>query len=199
MRRAVWLVAVLLLALAAAGGILYWRAMADPVATEVSPEAAALAEEKLRALREDQEPVELSSVELSSLLRYRAPAWVAGAVGEPSVALSGDTLVLTGKVATERLPSHPDLDALRPMLPDSASVELTGTLRSRGAGEAELEVVEVELAGLPVPARYYPQVLERAGRRAQPGLGPNALAIRLPPGVGTARVQGGVLLLTPQS
>ncbi len=165
--------------------------------TEVSPEAAVFAEEKLERLRTGGEAVSLSSLEISSLLRYRAPVWATNAVGDPAVALSGDTLVLSGVFPTDRLPPHPELDRVRPMLPDSSRFEITGHVRPLSRGRAMVEVAEVEFAGIPIPARYYPELLRRLGRRDEPGLAPNAVALPLPQGVGSARVGDGLLILTP--
>jgi hypothetical protein len=172
-----------------------WAGESEPLV--ISPEAAAAAEEKLVRLREDGEPAVLSETEISSLLRFRSPAWASGAFREPTVRIAGDTLVLSGVVPTDRLPSHPDLDRVRPLLPDSSDVEVSARLRSIGPGRAALEIEEVEFAGLPVPRRLYGDVLDGLGRRAEPGLAPNAIALALPSGVGSARVQDGRLVLTP--
>ena len=167
----------------------------EPV--EVSPEAAALAEEKIQRLRDDGEPARLSEVELSSLLRYRSPVWLSERVHDPSVAMAGDTFRVSGKIATGELPSHPDLDRVRILLPDSSEVDVVGQVAGLPSGRVALEIQRVEFAGIPIPERYYPDVLQRFGRQDEPGLDPNALAIPLPQGVGGARVEGGYLILTP--
>lgn len=167
-----------------------------PEPVEVSPEAAASAEEKLRRLSEHGEEARLSDIELSSLLRYRSPGWAAGTIREPSVRMSGGDVVVTGIVPTDRLPSHPDLDRVRAFLPDSAAIEVTGQVREMESGRAAFEITSVDFAGLPVPERYFSEVLARVGRRDEPGLGPNAIAVRLPPRVTRVRVEGGYLILT---
>lgn len=175
-----------------------WRMwQGETVAVEISPEAAAQAEDKLERLREDGQEVSLSSTELSSLLRYRSPVWVTNTVGEPEIALAGDTLVLSGTVPTDQLPSHPQLEQVRPLLPDTSRFEIMGHVRPLGAGRAALEVSGVEFAGLPVPERFFPDLLRRIGRRDEPGLAQSALAVDLPPGVGSARVERGLLILSP--
>lgn len=200
-KRRGWLpgaVALGALVLAVAGWWLFrdlWGGRYVP--TEVSQEAAELAEAKLERLRTDGETVSLSAVELSSLLRFRSPQWVAGAVGEPSVAISGDTVILSGSIPTDRLPSHPELNAVRQFLPDSGQAVIRGQVSPRGTGRVTLRVLQVEYAGIPIPGRFYPQVLERIGRVDEPGLAPNAIVVRLPPGVGSARFQDGFLTLTP--
>jgi hypothetical protein len=57
--------------------------------------------------------------------------------------------------------------------------------------------MDVRFANIPIPAHLYPAALERIGRRPEPGLAPSALPIRLPEGVGGARVREGNLVLTP--
>src|SRR5215213_2525111 len=77
---------------------------------EVSPEAAAIAQEKLDRLRSEGDTARLSSVEVSSLLRYGGPGWLTQRVHEPSVEFASDTLRVGGTIATSELPSHPELD-----------------------------------------------------------------------------------------
>lgn len=193
---------LLLLVLVAAAGLGWWFRDSLPFlqqreATEVSPEAAAMAEAKLERLRSEQEPVSLSGIELSSLLRYRGDPWTRDLVQSPAIEMSGDTLRLSGTVATERLPAHPELDRVRGLLPDSARVEVTGGVTSSVAGRSVLDVHTVEFAGIPIPERFYPAILERLGGARGPGVPPTAMALPLPPGVGSARVEGGLLVLTP--
>lgn len=191
------LLAVLLLL----GGLAWWYRDQLPFGggerLEVSEEAAEKAEEKLARLRDEGEPVRLSSVELSSLLRYRTPAWAASAVSDPEIQMAGDTLWVAGTVPTDRIPPHPDLDRVRALLPDSARVELRGNVRSLGSGRAAIDVQQVEFAGIPIPERYYPPMLERLGRGGATGLGPSEMPLPLPPGITEARVEDGYLVLIP--
>jgi hypothetical protein len=121
-----------------------------------------------------------------------------GGVDEADVEMFGDTLVLSGTVATDRLPAHPELDRIRGLLPERSRIEITGPVcvRSR-TGRAALHIDQVQFAGIPIPSRYYPEVLERIGRSDEPGLEPSALTLRLPDGVSSARVEGGRMILTP--
>jgi hypothetical protein len=164
---------------------------------EVSPEAAAEAEAKLARMRADGQPVRLTSVELSSLLRYRGGEWAPAELREPEVQIAGDTLMVSALIPTDRIPSHPDLDRVRSLLPDSARVEVAGSVRSLGAGRAAMEVRQVEFAGIPIPERYYPPMLERIGRHDEPDLTPTEMGLQLPPGVSEVRVENGYLLLIP--
>ena len=193
-------IGLLLIALAAGASVLAWKrgwigGAEDPV--EVSPEAAAVAEQKLLALRDGGRTARLSGIELSSLLRYRSPQWVTNTVSDPGVEMTGDTLRITGTVATDQLPSHPELDAARAFLPDSSRIEVSGRVSSLPSGRVALLLTDVEVAGLPVPKRYYPRILERVGRKDEADLGENAVAVQLPAGVRSARIENGVLILTP--
>lgn len=167
----------------------------EPVA--VSPQAAASAQAKVEEVRAGGEAAQLSAVEITSLIRYRAPSRMLQIVREPTVQLAGDTVRLTGMVPTDRLPEHPDLDRVRMLLPDTARLVVRGTLRPLAAGKAALDVRSVEFAGIPIPARYYPAILERMGRGDAPGLAPASVGLTLPAGVGSARVEGGYLVLSP--
>jgi hypothetical protein len=167
----------------------------SPELVEVSPEAAASAETKIQALLDGGDEARLSDIELSSMLRYRTPDWAKTTIRDPSVRIDGDTVVLMGIVPTNRLPSHPDLDRIRMFLPDSADIEVTGTIRPLSEGRSAFEVTSVQFAGLPVPDRYYPEVLENIGREDEPGLSPSAVALALPEGVSSARVEDGQLIL----
>jgi hypothetical protein len=200
-RRPRW-IGVLLLALLVLLALGWWLSdrlerANDRAPTEVSIEAADEAERKLERVRTDREEVRLSPIELSSLFRYRAPLWAVSGVDDAGVEMHGDTLVLSGRVATDRLPSHPELDRIRPLLPESSTVEITGRMAPFQDGRAALRIDQVHFAGIPIPQRFYPEVLERIGRSDEPGLGPTALALRLPEGVSAARVEGGHLVLTP--
>jgi hypothetical protein len=177
-----------LLALVGRGG--------EPV--EVSPEAAALARGKIERLQTDGDTARLSSIEASSLLRYDGPGWLTQRVSEAGVEFSGDTVKVSGTIATSELPSHPELDRVRVLLPDSSRVQISGTLDPLASGRMAVDIDEVTFAGIPIPARYYPDVLARFGRQDEPGLAPSALAVPLPEGVGSARVEGGYLVLTPR-
>jgi hypothetical protein len=166
-------------------------------AVVVSPEAATLAQQKLDGLRAGGEPVRISSIEASSLLRYGGPAWVSDRVHDPLVEFAGDTVRVSGAIATSDLPSQPDLDKVKGLLPDTSKIVVTGKIQTLPSGRTALEIGGVTFAGIPIPERYYPQVLERFGRQDEPGLSPTALAVPLPPGVKSAHIEGGSLVLTP--
>lgn len=169
----------------------------EEVATVVSPAAAAQAEEKLTRLREEGDTVRLSEVEFTSLLRYRMGDRLPGDLEEPTVLFRGDTVRFKGRVPSDRLPETPELVQIRPFLPDTADVDITGQLRTLGPGRSALDIRRITFAQIPIPDRLYPRALERMGRRDEPGLPPSAFPFHLPEGVGAARVEGGFLILSP--
>jgi hypothetical protein len=202
-RRRGWLGGVLLLLLVV--GVAAWmfrdtllgRWAGEAQYSEVSEEAALSAEAKLERLRTRGDTVRLSEVELASLLRFRVADRYPDLLQNPSAGMAGDTLRVGARFPTERLPELQELERVRPFFPDTTRIDVAGRLRERGPGRAALEIDEVAVAGIPIPQRYYPSVLERLGRRDEPGLPANAMAFGLPEGVGSARVENGYLVLTP--
>ncbi|HEX8243528.1 MAG TPA: hypothetical protein VF541_08535 [Longimicrobium sp.] len=169
----------------------------EPVVTDVSQAAAESAEAKLARMRRSGDTIHLSGVEFTSYLRYRFQDQLANQLDAPSVQFSGDTLTLNGRLPTDRLPDTRELRAVRDFLPDTADVRLRGQLRSLGPGRAALRIENVSFAKVPVPHDVYPDALKRMGRRDEPGLGADEYPFRLPPGVASARVEGGELVLAP--
>jgi hypothetical protein len=165
--------------------------------TDVSAAAAASAEDKLERLRSEGVEARLSGAELTSLFLYRPHAWPIGTITPPRVWMSGDTLRLSAAVPTERMPSLPEIDAIRFFLPDTARVDVAGTLRSLGPRAVALEVASLEVAGMPIPARFHPLILDRLGGEDRPEPGSAIFVLPLPAGIRTARVEAGELILTP--
>ncbi len=174
---------------------------ADPAAAmQVSPEAAQAAETKLARMRSSGDTVHLSSVEFTSYLRYRFKDQFTDQLDAPTVQFTGDTLTLNGRFPTARLPDTRDVRALRDFLPDTADVKVRGQLRTLGPGRGAVRIETVSVAKVPVPRDVYINALRRVGGAAtapEPGLGRDEYPFRLPPGVGSARVEGGELVLGP--
>lgn len=201
-RRGPVLLLLLLLIAAVGGAGWYFRDVIPGLGTreqefaQVSPEAAAQAEAKLARLQQGDE-VRLDEVELTSLLRYRLQDRIPGPVNDAAVHLDGDTVRLTGRFPTDRLPASMGLGAARAFLPDTADVEVRGKLRTFASGRAAIEVSSVSFARVPVPEQFYPEALQRLGRRDEAGLGITEYPVALPAGVGSAQVVGGELVLAP--
>jgi hypothetical protein len=164
---------------------------------EVSQEAAAAAEEKLTALQAGGTEARLTGTELTSLFRFRPEIWSMGAVLQPQVRMNADTISIAGKVATAQLPPDPEIEAIRMLLPDTADVAVTGTMHPGQRGNATLEIFSMEVAGMPVPRRYYPMILERVGNGDAMSSDSATVTVPLPAEVSSARVENGELVLTP--
>jgi hypothetical protein len=165
--------------------------------TEVSEAAAESAEKKLERMRSSGDTIHLTGTEFTSYLRYRFHDQLASQLDAPTVAFSGDTLMLQGRLPTDRLPDTRELRGVREFLPDTAEVRLRGNLRTLGPGRAALRIGSVSVARVPVPHDVFPDALKRLGRADEPGLGADEYPFRLPPGVSSARVEAGELVLAP--
>ena len=172
-----------------------WAKPAPPM--EVSEEAADSAQAKLERLRAQREEVRLSDVEFTSLLRYRMQG-LAADLETPSVTFADSTLRLRGRFPTDRLPDTEEVNRIRTFLPDTAEVVVRGSIRTVEPGRAAVRVDNASFARIPIPAGEIPGVLERMGRGDQPGLAPEEYPFPLPPGVGSARVENGQLVLSPR-
>jgi hypothetical protein len=164
---------------------------------EVSPEAAAAAEEKLRRLQEDDVTARLTDVELTSYLRYRTGDVLAGVFHEPMVTFDDEQMRVAGRFPTENLPEAPELDRVRGLLPDTADIVVSGRLRTLPDGRAVFRVESASFARIPIPREMYERIFERMGRGDEPGLTADEFPFPLPNEVGAAAVEDGVLVLTP--
>lgn len=161
----------------------------------ISPAAASSAESKIQRLAGEGEEVRLSAAELTSLFRYRPEMWALGIVHEPTVEIDGQTLILRGSVPTDEIPPQPELESIRYLLPDTTDLAVAGTLGSAGPGTSVLEVASLEIAGMPIPSRLFPLILERLGRSER--LPPNTIELPLPDAMSSARIENGELVLSP--
>ena len=175
-----------------------WRRVrgGETVAEAPSPEVAERAEEKLADLGAGRsERVALSGVELQSLVLYSYGDLFPAFVREPRVDVEEGRLRLDARVPTDALGSLPGAAQAQALLPDTADVTIVADLLPLGDGRAALAVDEITAARIPVPSAMVPRLLERMGRVSEPGLPEDALAVRLPPGVGSAYMRGDSLIL----
>jgi len=163
----------------------------------VSAEAAEAAEEKFRRLESDGEEVSLSDVELTSLFQLSPETWSIGVVSSPIVRMRGDTIALSGLIDPADLPSEPALDAVRMILPDATRVDVSGRIDDFDGTNAVIEITSVDVAGLPFPSRYFPVIVQRLGLQVINGIPDGSFVLPLPAGIRSARVEGGLLILTP--
>ncbi len=169
----------------------------DGPTAQSSATAAESADEKLRLLLEEGEEIRLTPEEAASLFDAQLSGWIPPAFRRPGLGIGGDTLFLHAAVPTEHLPATSELDGIRRLLPDTAQVEIAGHLGPLEAGSAAFDVVRIRIARIPVPARYYPALLDQLGRTADERLGPSSVAMPLPHPMRSARVEAGRLVLTP--
>jgi len=136
-----------------------------------------------------------AEVELQSLLRYRYAGILPGFVDSARVELEAERVRLAGRVPLDKLPSGGALGEVAAVLPDTSELTLTGTLLPLGAGRVAFGVDQVTAARIPLPKRIIPAALARLGRRDEPGLPVDAIALRLPRGVNSAYIRNDSLVL----
>ena len=170
--------------------------------TELGPsvELAAVAENKLAALKSgESDAVALSQHELQSLLQYRYRQLLPAFVDSPRVKLEDGKIVVQARVPVERLPQLNELGEAAGFLPDTTEVGVTGTVLPLRAGRVALAVDQVRAARIPLPKRLVPGALRKLGRKDEPGLPADALALPLPPGADAAYVRGDSLVFLKNS
>ncbi|MGH7551881.1 MAG: hypothetical protein ACREMQ_02510 [Longimicrobiales bacterium] len=167
--------------------------LAMPPAPETSPELADEADRKLSGLAGGTRGhVALAEVEVQSLLRYRYAQLLPAFVDSLRIEFDGSRIRLRGRLPVDKLPRLGEAAAL---LPDTTEVTVTGQILPLEDGRIALAVDEVTAANIPLPRRFVPGALTRLGRRDEPGLPVDAVALPLPPGVGAAYVRNDSLVL----
>lgn len=165
-----------------------------------SPELAEIAQNKLAGLKAgESEAVALSENEIQSLLQYRYRQLLPAFVDSPRVKLEDGKIVVQARVPVERLPQLNELGEAAGFLPDTAEVGVTGTVLPLRAGRVALGVDQVRAARIPLPKRLVPGALRKLGRKDEPGLPADALALPLPPGADAAYVRGDSLVFLKNS
>src|SRR5688572_19140937 len=173
---------------------------ATPAANvETSPQLAEIAEARLELLREGKvDRVALHEGELQSLLMYRFVQILPAFVDSPRVMVKNGKIEVTARVPVDHLPSIEELGDAAGFLPDTAEVAMRGALLPLDDGRVALSIEQVWAARIPLPQRLVPRALERLGRKDEPGLPKNALALPLPSGIGSARLERDSLILLAQ-
>jgi hypothetical protein len=202
MRRAIVLVLILVLL----GGAYLFRGKLkdtwdgirgrDAVAEAPSEELASASYNRIEELREGKvDRVALGTTELQSLLQYKYMGALPAFASQPNVELKGDRMRLKVRVPVDRIPDVRGLGDVSSFLPDTADVEVAGTLIPLPSGRIALGVETVQAAGIPLPQRMVNSALSRVGRRDEAGLPRDAIAVNLPPGVRAAYIRGDSLIL----
>jgi hypothetical protein len=158
----------------------------------VSPELAALADEKLATLAgaEGERRVALTGPEIQSLIEYRWGGLLPQDVGSPRVGLSQGRVTLEARVATARFGRATELRDIMAFLPDTTGLRAVASFLPMETGHVGLEVHEMAASSIPIPQRLIPGILAQFPGGGEPGLPANAVAIPLPPGISTIFVSG---------
>jgi hypothetical protein len=200
--RRVFLLVVLLVALAAAWLFrdrirTAWHDLrgTEQVAAQPSEALAGDAERKLESLRGGSAAtVSLSALELESLLLFRYRGVLPAFLDSPRVELAGDQLRLRALVPIDNLPRIEDLE-LASLMPDTTELMIAGKLLPLDSGRVAFGVDRVSAARVPLPQRLVAPALERLGRRDEPGLPRDAIALPLPQGAAAAYIRRDSLVL----
>lgn len=163
-----------------------------------TPELGTVAADKIEQLRTGKvDRVAIGATELQSLLQYKYAGLLPAFAQDPQVELEGDRVRLRVRIPVDRLPDMQGsgLESAAAFLPDTADVELSGTLIPLPNGRTGLGVDAVEASRIPLPARMINEGLRRVGRKDEPGLPQDAIAVKLPDGVKSAYIRNDSLIL----
>jgi hypothetical protein len=177
-----------------------WAGLAPPPAPEgpgSSPELADSVLTQVQAFRERGEGrMALGGREVTSVLRYSFPGLIPSGIRDPAVELRDGRLHLSAEVVLSSFPDLPDLGPVLGILPDTLAVVLHASLMPFGQEESALLVHGIEASGIPIPRRLIPEILRAMGRVGRPGLPPEALAVPLPAGLGSAYILTDSLIIS---
>jgi hypothetical protein len=156
-----------------------------------SQAAADAADVKLASLKDGSaSQIAISEIELQSLLMFKYRELLPAFVDSPKIELNEDRIEVTGRVPVDRLPSLGDLGQAANFLPDTTEIEVVGKLLPLDNRRAAMAVDRVSAARIPLPQRLVAGALRKLGRKDEPGLPADALAVPLPPGANAAYVRG---------
>lgn len=171
------------------------RGQEEEVVVVPSRELADAANAKIQRLKDGSaDRVALSELELQSLLQYRYRELLPAFVDSPKVALDGSRIEVKARVPVDRLPQISELGEAAGFLPDTTELSVRGELLPLQNRRVALAVDQVRAARIPLPQRLVNGALQKLGRKDEPGLPPDALAIRLPAGADAAYVRNDSLI-----
>jgi hypothetical protein len=170
------------------------------VATVPSQELADAASARLDDLADGKtQRVALSELDVQSLLQYKYRSLLPAFVNAPVVELDGDKVEITARVPVDRLPQLNELGDAAAFLPDTADLGIRGSVLPLRPGRVALTVDQVRAQKIPLPQRLVAGALSRLGRKDEPGLPLDAMAVRLPPGADAAYVRADSLVFIGSS
>jgi hypothetical protein len=163
---------------------------------EVSAEVADRAAARLAGLgRDGVTRVAFRAPELQSLIQYRWAPFLPEELASPRVSLGAGRITLEGDVSTAHFGRIAELQEILSFLPDTAGLRAAASFVPLDDGWVALEVHELGAAGIPIPKQLIPPILARFRAHTPPGLGPNAVAVPLPPVVSHIFVSGDSLVV----
>lgn len=174
-----------------------WNDLRGGEATVAVPsqELADRADRKLADLKSGTaSQIAISELELQSLLIFKYRELLPAFVDSPKIELDDDRIHVTGRVPVDRLPSVNEIGQAANFLPDTAEIEVIGKLLPLDSRRAAMAVDRVSAARIPLPQRLVASALRKLGRKDEPGLPADALAVPLPPGANAAYVRGDSLV-----
>lgn len=158
---------------------------------EVSEAVAERAATELAGLGDDGAGrAVLHASELQSLIQYRWAALLPPELGSPRVGLGAGRVTLEGDVATALFHGIAELGEILSFLPDTTTLRAVASFVPLDTAHVAVEIHELGAAGVPIPRQLIPPILAWFAVPDAPGLGANAVAIRLPAGVGGVWVSG---------
>jgi len=180
-----------------------WIGMTPPVEVKGPAPSAALADSvltRVQSFREGGEGrVALGGREVTSVIRYSVPGLIPAGIRDPEVTFQEGRVRISAQVILASFPRLPDLGPILGMLPDTLNVELEASLMPYGAEESALLVHSLEASRIPIPQRLIPEILRAMGRTDRPGLPPEAMAVPLPSGMGSAYILADSLIISSTS
>jgi len=164
--------------------------------SSVNAETAAVARGKLDRLRDGRSnSTSLTTDEVQSLLVFEYKQLLPAYVDSPRLSMEGDHLRLRVRLPVDRLPGLSGMGEIAALLPDTADLDVRGTLLPATDGHIVFAVDAVAAQRIPLPRRLVPSALEALGREDRPHLPPDAIELPLPMGVRAAYVRGDSLVL----
>ena len=171
---------------------------AEVTTVEPSPGMAEAVVERITDFLEGEPEREMSFTgeEMESLLRYELGHYLPEGASDPTVRFRDGEVILGVRLAAERIPTIPELEQIRGLLPDTVPVQIRGRVLALEGPEAALLVHRIDAAGIPIPRRFFPRILQGMSLAERPDLPPEAVALPLPEGVRSVRLEGDRLVLT---
>lgn len=178
-------------------GIHQGSATAVPATARPSQAIADSTLERFQRFRDGKGPdrMALGSNQLTSVLRYALPGMVPPGVSEPTIVLSDGRVDVSARVAVHSFPHLPDLGKVAGILPDTALVEMGGSLVRFDQQHLALLIDRMHIVHIPLPKAMIADVLAGLGADRRPNLPKDGLVVPLPDGLSSAFVQRDSLVL----